>query len=212
MEYKYELIRSPRKSMSITISNDNKITVRCPWTVSRAAIDKFLDSKEAWIHRVVARNAERLARNDDVIEYRSVYFCGERMKLVIGDRTGVSDGCVYVTKIEDIEKLFTGLCSEEFFKEVDEIAAVARLTPRSVSIKGYKGRWGCCDAKNNLIFNYILFMLPKRIQRYVIVHELCHTLCHDHSPAFWKLVSDYEPRYKALKKELAEYDFLTSLY
>lgn len=86
------------------------------------------------------------------------------------------------------------------------------LYPASVSVKSYKGRWGCCDSKNNIIFNYKLFMLPRCIQDYVIIHELCHTLCHNHSPAFWKLVSEFLPDYKAVRAELRNFDFLTALY
>ncbi|MDE6104777.1 MAG: M48 family metallopeptidase, partial [Clostridia bacterium] len=47
---------------------------------------------------------------------------------------------------------------------------------------------------------------------YVIVHELIHTICFNHSPAFWKLVAEYEPDYKNLRKALKNYDFLIGLY
>lgn len=212
MKYDYDIVRSPRKSISINISSNNKITVRCPWGLSVSKIEEFLDSKMQWIDKVVWRNASRLAANDDVIEHRSIYFNGKMLPLIVSDKNIITSEAVYVKRFEDIEKLYIKTCSEEFYKYVADLAKLTRLTPNNVSVKKYKGRWGCCDAKNNIIFNYMLFMLPQEVQRYVIIHELCHILCRNHSNAFWKLVSDYEPDYRNLKKILSSFDFLTSIY
>lgn len=212
MKYKYDIIRSQRNSMSVSISGENRITVRCSWSMPAEKIEKFLDAKAEWIDRIIMRNAKRLAANDDVIEFRKIYFDGEQLPLVVGDCNKVTSEAVYVKSFDDIEKLYIDTCSAEFTGAVYKAAEVAKLYPNSVSVKKYRGRWGCCDAKNNLVFNYLLFMLPPPVRHYVIIHELCHTLCHNHSPAFWKLVSDYEPDYKNLKKQLAAFDFLTSLY
>lgn len=212
MKYNYEIIRSQRKSLTVSISGENKITVRCSWSLPAEKIEEFLDGKADWIEKIVTKNAERLAANDDIIERRKIYFNGTKLPLVISSQNKITADAVYVKKFEDIEKLYVKTCSEEFIAEVGEVAKTAKLFPQSVSVKKYKGRWGCCDAKNNLIFNFMLFMLPPDVRRYVIVHELCHTLCHNHSPAFWKLVGEIEPNFKVLKNRLASFDFLTSLY
>lgn len=212
MEYNYEIIRSPRKSISITISDKNEIIVRCPWGMPASKIKEYLDSKSEWIDNVINKNALLLAVNDDIIEKRSILFNGVKLPLILSDTNKITPDAVYVKKYEDIGNLYKKQCSEEFFKAVDALSKLMRLTPNSVGIRKYRGRWGCCDSKNNLVFNYILFMLPPEFQRYVIIHELCHILCHNHSPAFWKLVSDYEPNYKKLKKQLATFSFLTDLY
>lgn len=212
MQYDYEIIRSPRKGITISISNKNKITVRCPWGLSVDKVKSYVESKSAWIDKNITRNAILLASNDDVIEYRSIYFNGKKLPLIFCDKNEITPQAVYIKKVEDIEKLYKKHCSEEFFKAVKVLSELTQLTPASVSVKSYKGRWGCCDAKNNLIFNYILFMLPPNVQRYVIIHELCHILCHNHSSAFWKLVSDFQPDYKVLKKQLSTFGFLIDLY
>lgn len=212
MEYKYDIIRSPRKSISITISNRNQITVRCPWGMSENKIKEYLNSKSEWINKVINKNALRLAVNDDIMEKRCVYFNGVKLPLILSDKNVITPEAVYVKKYEDIGNLYKKHCSDEFFKAVDVLSKLTRLTPNSIGVRKYRGRWGCCDSKNNLVFNYILFMLPPRVQRYVIIHELCHILCHNHSPAFWKLVSDFEPDYKRLKKQLADFGFLIDLY
>lgn len=212
MKYDYGIIRSHRKSISVSVSTDNKITVRCPWGLSRAKIDEFLDEKAAWIEKVVTENATRLAVNDDVIEHRKIYFNGKKIPLIIGGECKITPDAVYVRNTEDIERLYIDTCSEEFIKSVYELAGLTKLHPANVGVKSYKGRWGCCDAKNNLVFNFVLFMVPPELRRYVIVHELCHTLCHNHSDGFWKLVSEYVPDYKKIRKSLQYYNFLITLY
>ena len=59
---------------------------------------------------------------------------------------------------------------------------------QGLRITGAKTRWGSCGAKNNLNFPYHLVMAPLACVDSVVVHELCHTVRHDHSPAFWALV------------------------
>ena len=55
-------------------------------------------------------------------------------------------------------------------------------------------------------------MLPQSVQKYVMVHELCHTVHHDHSKEFWQLVSRFMPDWKRYRAELKKYTFLIRLY
>ena len=49
--------------------------------------------------------------------------------------------------------------------------------------------------------NQTLLFLPPRLVRYVLLHELCHTLRHDHSPAFWAELRRREPMCEELRRE-----------
>ena len=80
MKYKYEIIRSARKSVSVSVSSTNNITVRCPWGMRPEQIENFLDSKSDWIEKVILKNSEKLAVNDDIIELREIYLEGTRQK------------------------------------------------------------------------------------------------------------------------------------
>lgn len=45
-------------------------------------------------------------------------------------------------------------------------------------------------------------MAPIEVVDYVIVHELVHTVFHNHSKRFWKKLETIVPRYKEHKKWL----------
>ena len=210
---KYEIVYSKRRSLSITVSADNKVTLRCPIGYSRERAERFLNEKSDWINRTVARNEKRLAGNSEIISYEKILINGVKLPLYKGcSQREITDNGVFVKNIKDIKKLFTDAFAERFIDRLKEISRRTGLNFRSVQIKSYKSRWGCCDVANNLSFNYKLFMLPDHIQYYIIIHELCHTAQHNHSERFWRLVEKFVPDYRRVKKELRGYDFLTSLY
>lgn len=54
-------------------------------------------------------------------------------------------------------------------------------------------RWGSCTTNQGTIrLSDRLAAVPDWVRDYVIVHELAHLLCPDHSPVFWRLVQRYK--------------------
>lgn len=90
-------------------------------------------------------------------------------------------------------------------EKVRYFARILGVSYGRITIRNQKTRWGSCSAKGNLNFNYLLLLMPEEILDYVVVHELCHRLELNHSPAFWRLVEkvlpDYRQRCLWLKKE-----------
>ena len=212
MQYSYEVLRSVRKTISVCVSHKNKITVRVPLHLSEKRIEEFLNSKKAWLEKVINSNLINLNANQDIIDYKSVYVCGKKLPLIISDRNEITPEGVYVKSVQKIKDTFIKKFSESFLALARNIAESMRITVNTFSVKSYKGKWGCCDAKHNISFNYILFMLPFEIQNYVIVHELVHTKHFNHSPEFWRSVQQVIPDYKKIRKSVKGYDFLINLY
>ena len=70
------------------------------------------------------------------------------------------------------------------------------------AVRGQKTLWASCSGKKNISLNYKLLFLPPHLVRYVLIHELCHTIHLNHSPKYWALVAEKEPDYKQLDTDL----------
>jgi predicted metal-dependent hydrolase len=81
------------------------------------------------------------------------------------------------------------------------------LEYKRIAIKNQKTKWGSCSNAKNLNFNYKIVLLPKDLQDYLVVHELCHLKEFNHSKSFWDLVGEKISNYKKLSKSLRVGDF-----
>ena len=106
--------------------------------------------------------------------------------------------------------------------EADREAALARFTALSeavypsfaqalggrmpvIKVRSMTSRWGSCiPAKRQLTFALALYAMPPEAQLYVVVHEFCHFLVPNHSPAFWAEVEKRLPDWKARRRLLRE--------
>ena len=79
------------------------------------------------------------------------------------------------------------------------------VMPTGITVTGAATRFGSCSGKNRLSFSWRLMAYPEEAVDYVVVHELCHILHKDHSPAFYReierILPDYRQRIKLLKGE-----------
>lgn len=66
----------------------------------------------------------------------------------------------------------------------------------SLKITSAKTRYGSCSAKNGICYSLYLMQKPIEAVDYVVVHELAHTVHHNHSAQFYALVEKYMPDYK----------------
>ena len=69
-----------------------------------------------------------------------------------------------------------------------ELAARYGFTYNRVAIKHNATNWGSCSSKGNINLNLNIVRLPKVLQDYVLLHELCHLRHHDHGHAFHLLL------------------------
>lgn len=75
-----------------------------------------------------------------------------------------------------------------------------------VTIRAARTKWGSCTATGNLSLSLYLMTLPEHLRDYVLLHELAHTVHHNHSPQFHALVDRLtDGREKELARELRQY-------
>ncbi len=72
---------------------------------------------------------------------------------------------------------------------VERLARQYGFSYGRVTIRATRSKWGCCTSQNNLSLSLFLMTLPTHLQEFVVLHELCHTLHHNHSAEFHALLN-----------------------
>lgn len=76
------------------------------------------------------------------------------------------------------------------------------VEPSDFVIKWMEKRWGSCTPKWKIILNVELMKAPKGCIEYVVAHELCHLIHHNHSNAFFELQTKEMGEWKKWKEWL----------
>jgi predicted metal-dependent hydrolase len=69
-----------------------------------------------------------------------------------------------------------------------ELATRYGFVYNRVAVKHNATNWGSCSSRSNINLNLNIVRLPKALQDYVLLHELCHLRHQDHGHAFHLLL------------------------
>jgi predicted metal-dependent hydrolase len=73
-----------------------------------------------------------------------------------------------------------------------------------LSIRRQRTRWGSCSSRRVINLNVCLVFQPPDVVRYVLIHELAHTLHMNHSSSFWATVARCCPNWQQLDRKLLQ--------
>ena len=94
---------------------------------------------------------------------------------------------VQVASPDEVEAL-RRKAKAELPSRLAELAGRYGFVYNRVVIKHNATNWGSCSSKNNINLNLNIVRLPKVLQDYILLHELCHLRHHDHGHAFHLLL------------------------
>ena len=212
LKFEYTLTRRRRKTLALNIS-DGKVRVCAPLYVSDEFIRAFLERKQSWVLKKLAEWKSNNGRFARVIAGETLLDAGEEKHVLYGGRNkGEVDGVIRLSSPRSVRKFFSDDRADLLIERVYAWSRRIGVEPSDVRICDYKARWGCCDVHGVIKLNWRLPMLPIRLSEYIIIHEICHLRALDHSPQFWAEVGKYCPAFRACRKALREYSFLTGLY
>ena len=205
-----KIIRSQRKTLSITINEDAELIVRAPKRLSIEKIQDFINEKENWINRKITLVENQI--KDVTSNQNKILYLGTLFPIII--KPQLSRELIFTGEefeANSIEPNSLSLSLKKWYKSKFREIALPRvayfankynLNVNQVRIKNQKTMWGSCSSKNNINLNYLLIMAPAEVIDYVIIHELAHTIHRNHSVDFWRLVRLIMPDFQQHKQWL----------
>lgn len=220
----YSFIRKKIKRVNLRVKADLSVTLSAPLFFSAASADEFIISHSQFVinnlkkfssRGSAGQTQPRFSSGEKIFvfgyPYTLRFLCGKNNVSVCGDdiliftpnalteeAEAVFDKFVY----SECKRVFTELLTQyyPYFKRYvgDNLPAL--------TLRFMKTVWGTCNPKKNKItLNLKLFYKPMRAVEYVVVHEYCHYIQLNHSPAFYaevkKIMPDYKDRAALLKNK-----------
>ena len=162
----YRVIRSSRKTLGMQVGPDG-VTVRAPYFVTSAQIDRFVRDHAAWAEKRMQQMRQQSP--------------AAGVKVMTADQL----------------KRLTYIAKQIIPPRVEHFARLAGAYPRlgKVTIRCQKTRWGSCTARGDISMNCLLALAPKEVLDYVAAHEVCHLFEMNHSAAFYSRLGRIYPEY-----------------
>lgn len=219
----YNLTRTSRKNVNITVKNDGIIYVSAPKRVALADINKIVLSKRDWILNAQKNvKARKVIKNDIILKNNSsVRLYGTNRKILLvpcmKNYVALNDDTIIFYVKEDYadnqkykNNIFNKFLKEELEKTVNKLAfkylKMLNLSLDTIEFRAMKSRWGTCiPTKKKILFNSKLIHCPIEAIEYVVLHEIVHLVHPNHSNAFYTTVGVYMPDWKERKKILQDY-------
>jgi len=212
-----EVIRTPRtKSASIKV-DEGAVSVVVPRDLPLERIQQLITDKKRWIkEKLYIHQQARPVSSKEFVSGEAFPYLGRNYRLKVErgsyQPAKLVKGSLIVTipmGVDDpnivrnaVVRWYRTRALERLKDKSKRWASIIGVTPKSVGIKTFKSRWGSCSADAEVLFNWRVVMTPNRVVDYVVVHELCHLVRHDHSRQFWKLVEKVMPDYAECKEWL----------
>lgn len=218
----FRLEYSDRKSLGITVTPEMEVLIKAPIGTSMEKVKEKIRKKAPWI---IKQQSFFLSFQPKTPQRK--YISGEthlylgrqyRLQIEIGQLESVKLKGKFIV-VTTSEKTRTKSFLHDWYLEhartkFHAIAAPLidkfkkhKVEPSSIVLRDMPTRWGSCTPKGKIILNPELIKAPKGCIEYVIIHELCHLIHHDHTQKFFDLqtkeMKDWEKWKMKLEKLLA---------
>ncbi|WP_311320571.1 SprT family zinc-dependent metalloprotease [Capnocytophaga sputigena] len=219
MSTPYELFYTDRKTLGIKVYPDTSVKVFAPIDTDLPIIEQHLKAKRRWIEKQQRSFQTYLPATPprQYIGGESFLYLGKQYMLKIEPSTAeevklyqgrlvvktVNPDATHIKKllqqwyIARATILFNKLFEEQFY-----LFKRFGLEKPILQIKKMEKRWGSCTPQQKIILNPELIKAPVVCINYVILHELCHLVHHNHSKAFYRLLENFMPDWQKYKQLL----------
>jgi hypothetical protein len=208
----YEVRVSRRaRHLQLRVLPPGRVEVVVPKGVALKHVPGFVAEHEEWLRDTLASSVweqtspvtspEEISLAAITEVWRVEYASGQRGRIAVRD-ANAGRGVIQVTADSDAQRfslLQAWLTRRAKAILIPWLSALSReiaLPFTSVSVRAQRSCWGSCSNRQHISLNRALLFLDPEIVRYLLIHELCHTVHLNHSRRYWNLVERFAPHHR----------------
>jgi predicted metal-dependent hydrolase len=181
---------------------DGKVTLSMPLRAREAEAMAFVRGQEDWLRQTLTRMGGAGLRPVGIgtilpvegrvltlvaAPGRAIRVEGETL-LVPGDPSTAGARVAAWLKV---------LARDRLAQASTRYAATVGRRYSTLTLRDTRSRWGSCSRDGRLMYSWRLIMAPPAVLDYVAAHEVAHLVQMNHSPAFWAVVQNLCPTWRA---------------
>lgn len=217
--YKYSLLRSERKTISLIIKPDKSLVVKAPLKAKRDDIEEFLKRKWSWMEKQINyfNKYNKKKYKKEYVTGESFFYLGRQYRLRVrkskDESVRLYKGVIELRTKRELrnsshnksllttwyqERAMT-VFAERYKLQLESFSY--KFVPQ-LDIRKMNKRWGSFLNNKKIYLNIDLIRAPKSCIDYVIIHELCHMRYKKHNKDFYKLLDKKCPDWELRKNNL----------
>lgn len=192
------------KSYRIIVHADGSVVLTCPLYATEKRAISFVIANYDWLKKILQKKEQTSKKNTNFIEQFStkkrtlIYKAVDNGTMLRSRITDTEINIYYPSQHEISDPKIQTFVKKTIIRALrmeagDYVPARIKLLADRNALK-FKGvqigtatsRWGCCSMGGRIIISCFVMLLPDELIDLVLLHELCHLVHFNHSPAFHK--------------------------
>ncbi len=217
----YTVVETERRTLEIGVLPDGQVVVRAPIGCPPELIETKVKKRSRWIQtqqRFFGQFRPRMPARQYLSGETHLYLGKRyRLKIAVGPKPSVRlVGTHFVVEdspVPDPNRVATlmdrwyRIKAETLFEQVLERLWSSHRwaehpSPPTIRLRRMTTHWGSLSSSGTLSINPGLVQTPLECIEYVLCHELCHLVHHDHGADFFRLLDARMPDWKKRKHKL----------
>jgi len=226
-EHTLPLVLSARRKSIAIKQRKGHFVLEVPHKISAKQLQSVLTQNHNWLVKRVAQLVENALPKFSGVEGETFQLFGEDKKLSWKFSECIEQNRFHIDEVlnhavfnfplhqqshecrryccHSLEQFFKQTAQDYLKPKLDFYAEQMGVSYKSLTVKGYKSRWGSCYSDGRIQFNWRLMQAPKWVIDYVVVHELAHLIHANHSKDFWEIVEFHYPKTKQAKQVIRQH-------